>query len=123
MTDGALNQLITIVFDTAEPPRHVVVTVKDAADDNAAEASREFAAGAFTVDDRRTEPVVFEPIVLELCEELAVMVRANGFSVGKLGPAWWTPCEQLLRIRSMKQLREKYEQLRSASLNPDRQPR
>jgi hypothetical protein len=103
---------------------------------------------------RRTEPVVFEPIVLELCEELAVMVRANGFSVGKLGPAWWTPCEQLLRIgppnagkpvtpeqirkaivwanndgfwweniRSMKQLREKYEQLRSASLNPNRPKR
>jgi hypothetical protein len=92
--------------------------------------------------------------VFELCEELAKMVRANGFSVGKLGPAWWTPCEQLLRIgppnagqgvtpeqirkamrwantdgfwweqiRSMKNLREKYEQLRSAAGNPNRPKR
>jgi hypothetical protein len=103
---------------------------------------------------RPRREVVFEPIVFELCEELAKMVRANGFSVGKLGPAWWTPCEQLLRIgppnagqgvtpeqirkamrwantdgfwweqiRSMKNLREKYEQLRSAAGNPNRPKR
>jgi hypothetical protein len=98
----------------------------------------------------------FEPTVLELCEELATMVRANGFSVGELGPAWWTPCEQLLRIgppnagqgvipdqirkairwvsedafwrgqiRSMKNLREKYELLRAtagSSRRPKRGP-
>lgn len=47
---------------------------------------------------RKTEPVVYEPIVIELCEELADMVRRNGFSVGKIGPSWWKPCELLLRI-------------------------
>jgi hypothetical protein len=46
----------------------------------------------------KAEAKVFEPIVLELCEELAAIVRDNGFSVGKLGPSWWKPCEQLLRI-------------------------
>ena len=89
-------------------------------------------------------PAVYEPIVLELCNELAEIVKTNGFSVGKIGPAWWKPCEQLLRIgppnanepctpeqvrramrwanedgfwwkniRSMEQLREKYERLRA----------
>lgn len=101
-----------------------------------------------------TEPVTYEPIVLELCQELAEMVTRNGFSIGKIGPAWWKPCEQLLRIgppnanagvspeqvrkairwanedafwweniRSMQQLREKYEQLRSAAKNPRRPKR
>lgn len=102
----------------------------------------------------RTEPKTFDPIVLELCEELAALVERNGFSVGKIGPAWWVPCEQLLRIgppnakqavtpqqirdamnwmnndafwwenvRCMKQLRERYEQLRSAAKNPNRPKR
>lgn len=103
----------------------------------------------------RTVPTTeFEPIVLELCEELKKIVQDNGFSVGKLGPAWWKPCEQLLRIgppnakkavtadqirtamqwmntdgfwwqnvRSMQQLRDKYEQLRAAAKDPHRTKR
>lgn len=103
----------------------------------------------------RTVPTtVFEPVVLELCEELKQIVQKNGFSVGKLGPAWWKPCEQLLRIgppnakeavtpeqirtamqwmnsdafwwqnvRSMQQLREKYEQLRACAKDPTRAKR
>lgn len=99
--------------------------------------------------------VVYDPIVLELCAELAGMVRLNGFSVAKnLGPAWWKPCELLLRIgppnagkgvtpeqirkaiqwanedafwwqqiRSMQNLREKYEQLRAAAQEPSRAKR
>jgi hypothetical protein len=117
-------------------------------------SAAETAAAAAAPKKRAKQPAVYEPIVLELCEELAEMVRGNGFSVGKVGPAWWKPCEQLLRIgppnaeqgvtaqnirdairwanndgfwyeqiRSMQQLREKYEQLRAAAKNPNRPKR
>lgn len=46
----------------------------------------------------KAEAKVYEPIVHELCAELAAIVEANGFSVGSIGPAWLQPCEQLLRI-------------------------
>jgi hypothetical protein len=100
------------------------------------------------------ETRTYDPIVHELCQELAEVVERNGFSVGKLGPAWWKPCEQLLRIgppnakegltpdqiraaiawanndafwwehiRSMNNLREKYEQLRAAAKNQHRTKR
>jgi hypothetical protein len=51
MPDLALNQLITIVFETDEPRRRVVLTVKDAVDDNAAAMAEQFAAAEFTIDD------------------------------------------------------------------------
>lgn len=111
-------------------------------------------AAKATAEKATTEAKIYEPIVDELCRELAAMVKLNGFSVGKIGEAWWKPCEQLLRIgppnasegvspeqirkaihwanedafwweqiRSMKNLREKYEQLRSAAKNPNRPKR
>jgi hypothetical protein len=111
---------------------------------------------AATAAERKAkdEAKVYDDVVLQLCEELAGMVKLNGFSVGKLGPAWWKPCEQLLRIgppnadegvtpeqirkairwanedafwwqniRSMQQLREKYEQLRAAAKDSTRAKR
>jgi hypothetical protein len=104
--------------------------------------------------------VVYDQIVHELCEEMATIVRANGFSVGSIGTdSWLKPCEQLLRIgppnaeaaagsgpvtpeqirsamqwfnndmfwydkiRTMKKLRDRYEELRSLAKNPNRPKR
>lgn len=58
----------------------------------------EAAARARKERTSKTEPQTFEPVVYELCEELAAIVRNNGFSVGKVGVSWWKACEQLLRI-------------------------
>jgi hypothetical protein len=51
MTDLALNQLITIVFETDEPKWRVIVVALDAADDNAADATEQWRDGAFNIDD------------------------------------------------------------------------
>lgn len=118
------------------------------------------AAGAKRGGRPKAEPKVYEPIVHELCKEMADIVRANGFSVGTIGPeSWLKPCEQLLRIgppnaekaagsgpvtpeqirkamhwfnndafwydkvRTMKKLRDRYEELRSLAKNPGRAKR
>lgn len=49
--DFPLNQKITIVFDTDEPPRHIVLTIIDSQDDNAAGNTEAWAAGDFELDD------------------------------------------------------------------------
>jgi hypothetical protein len=122
-------------------------------------------ARALTANGKRrgrppAPPKVYEPIVHQLCEELAELVRKNGFSVGTIGvDSWLKPCEQLLRIgppnaeeaagsgpvtpdqirtamrwfnndsfwydkiRTMKKLRDRYEELRSLAKNPNRPKR
>lgn len=79
----------------------------------------------------------FSAEVLELCELLAELVRANGHKVGTVGKKWWQACDRLMRldeytadqvrvmirwstadefwatnIRSMPTLREKFSTLR-----------
>jgi len=51
MNDLTLNMLITVVFDTDEPRRHVVLTARDATDDDAAAMTEQWAAGEFAIDD------------------------------------------------------------------------
>jgi hypothetical protein len=51
LSDLPLEQLITVVFEVAEPKRRVVVVIKDAADGTAAELSADWARGDFTLDD------------------------------------------------------------------------
>jgi hypothetical protein len=125
-----------------DPDTDAVVTVQHPAEARARRRGRPAA------------PETFDPIIMQLCEELAEVVRRNGFSVGKIGASWWKPCDQLLRIgppnakkgvtpeqirkaitwanedgfwwkqiRSMENLREKYETLRADAQDPRRAKR
>lgn len=51
LSDLPLEQLITVVFEVAEPKRRVVVVIKDAVDGTAAEMTADWAREAFTLDD------------------------------------------------------------------------
>lgn len=51
LADLPLEQLITVVFEVAEPRRRVVVAIEDAPDGTAAEMTADWANKAFTLDD------------------------------------------------------------------------
>jgi 23S rRNA U2552 (ribose-2'-O)-methylase RlmE/FtsJ len=51
LADLPLTQRITVLFDVEEPKRHVEVVILDAADDNAATVTADWAADAFTLED------------------------------------------------------------------------
>ena len=48
--------------------------------------------------DAKAPDVGFSEDVLDLCDLLATMIKANGHLVGTVGVTWWWACERLMRL-------------------------